>query len=102
MIIEKKVLMKIVASFLFCYTLIVFNSCASSDGSYVFKYSNEQPEAAIRSQSMLFLRKLWKKKRMAELRWNCFLGVSLVMKENLWIWFLLAHYKELEVVFLMM
>ena len=41
--------------------LIFFSSCTTNESGYVFKYSNEQPESAIRSQSMLFLGKARKK-----------------------------------------
>ena len=32
-------------------------SCSKKEEGYIFKYANEQPESAIRSQSMLFFKK---------------------------------------------
>ena len=32
-------------------------SCSKKEEGYIFKYANEQPESAIRSQSMPFFRK---------------------------------------------
>jgi C4-dicarboxylate-binding protein DctP len=37
-----------------CLLVVASASCTRSDKGLVFKYANEQPEAAIRSQSMLF------------------------------------------------
>ena len=54
MLTRNKFLMKIVTTFLFCYTLLVFNSCATTDVCDVFKYSNDHPVAAIRIKSILF------------------------------------------------
>ena len=34
--------------------LLFFISCGDKNSDYVFQYSNEQPESAIRSQSMLY------------------------------------------------
>ncbi|TNF76469.1 MAG: hypothetical protein EP299_05385, partial [Acidobacteria bacterium] len=37
-----------------CLLAVASASCTRSDKGLVFKYANEQPEAAIRSQSMLY------------------------------------------------
>ena len=48
-----------------CLLVVASASCTRSDKGLVFKYANEQPEAAIRSQSMLYfeeeLEKIFKK-----------------------------------------
>ena len=41
-----------------CWTLgITAAACSQDERPFVFRYANEQPEAAIRSQSMLFFEK---------------------------------------------
>ncbi|MGB5816194.1 MAG: TRAP transporter substrate-binding protein [Thermoanaerobaculia bacterium] len=40
----------------FCLLAIASASCTRSDKGLIFKYANEQPEAAIRSQSMLYFK----------------------------------------------
>ena len=74
MLTRNKTLMKIVNTFLFCYVLIVFISCAKNNGEYVFKYSNEQPEAAIRSQSMLFFKENLEKETSGRIKVELFFG----------------------------
>lgn len=68
MIIKNNIYLQIARSALFCLVLQFFNSCTTGDKGYVFKYSNEQPETAIRSQSMLFLKRDLKRNRMVKLK----------------------------------
>ena len=74
MLTRNKTLMKTVNTFLFCYVLIVFISCAKNNGEYVFKYSNEQPKAAIRSQSMLFFKENLEKETSGRIKVELFFG----------------------------
>ena len=102
MLTRSKFLMKIATTFLFCYTLLVFNSCATSDGSYVFKYSNEQPEVAIRSQSMLFFKETLEKETNGRIKVELFFGGILGNERELMDLVSTGALQGQEVVFLMM
>jgi len=43
--------------FFWASLLILLPSCVEESSSYIFTYSNEQPEGSLRSQSMLFFKK---------------------------------------------
>jgi len=82
MIIKNNIYLQIARSALFCLVLQFFNSCTTGDKGYVFKYSNEQPETAIRSQSMLFFKERLEKESDGKIKVD--LVAYLVTKENLW------------------
>ena len=52
--------------------LIFFSSCTTNESGYVFKYSNEQPESAIRSQSMLFFKEKLEKESNGKIKVELF------------------------------
>ena len=43
-------------------------SCSKKEEGYIFKYANEQPESAIRSQSMLFSKNNLRQNQKIKLR----------------------------------
>ena len=47
-------------------------SCSKKEERYIFKYANEQPESAIRSQSMLFFKKQLETKTKDEIKVELF------------------------------
>ena len=59
---------------LFSLQLLFTSSCEKSRENYVFKYSNEQPEAAIRSQSMVFFKEQLEKKTDGKIKVDLFFG----------------------------
>ena len=72
MIIKNNIYLQIARSALFCLVLQLFNSCTTGDEGYVFKYSNEQPETAIRSQSMLFFKERLEKESDGKIKVDLF------------------------------
>ena len=72
MIIKNNIYLQIARSALFCLVLQFFNSCTTGDKGYVFKYSNEQPETAIRSQSMLFFKERLEKESDGKIKVDLF------------------------------
>jgi len=54
--------------------LLFTSSCEKSRENYVFKYSNEQPETAIRSQSMVFFKEQLEKKTDGKIKVDLFFG----------------------------
>ena len=72
MIIKNNIYLQIARSALFCLVLQFFNSCTTGDKGYVFKYSNEQPETAIRSQSMLFFKEKLEKESDGKIKVDLF------------------------------
>ena len=61
------------SAFVYC-VLIFFSSCTTNESGYVFKYSNEQPESAIRSQSMLFFKEKLEKESNGKIKVELFFG----------------------------
>jgi len=59
---------------LFSLLLLFTSSCEKNRENYVFKYSNEQPEAAIRSQSMVFFKKQLEEKTNGKIKVDLFFG----------------------------
>jgi len=47
-------------------------SCSTKEEGYIFKYANEQPESAIRSQSMLFFKKQLETKTKGDIKVELF------------------------------
>ena len=72
MIIKNNIYLQTARSALFCLVLQFFNSCTTGDKGYVFKYSNEQPETAIRSQSMLFFKERLEKESDGRIKVDLF------------------------------
>ena len=60
--------------FLLTVVLLFFISCGDKNSGYVFKYSNEQPESAIRSQSMLYFKEKLEKETNGKIRVELFFG----------------------------
>ena len=60
--------------FLLAVVLLFFISCGDKNSDYVFKYSNEQPESAIRSQSMLYFKEKLEKETNGKIRVELFFG----------------------------
>ena len=54
--------------------LLLVVSCGSSSNQLVFKYGNEQPEAALRSQSMLFFKEELEKRSQGKIKVELFFG----------------------------
>ena len=52
--------------------LMLFGSCRRNQEGYVFKYSNEQPESAIRSQSMVYFKDKLEKETNGKIRVELF------------------------------
>ena len=52
--------------------LILFGSCKTNQKGYVFKYSNEQPESAIRSQSMVYFKEKLEKETNGKIKVELF------------------------------
>ncbi len=52
-------------------------SCSQDAGALVFKYGNEQPEGALRSQSMLFFKEELEKRSEGRIRVELFFGGTL-------------------------
>ena len=59
---------------LFFLLLLFTSSCEKNRENYVFKYSNEQPEAAIRSQSMIFFKEKLEEKTSGKIKVDLFFG----------------------------
>ena len=59
---------------LFFLLLLFTSSCEKNRENYVFKYSNEQPEAAIRSQSMIFFKEKLEEKTGGKIKVDLFFG----------------------------
>ena len=59
---------------LFFLLLLFTSSCEKNRKNYVFKYSNEQPEAAIRSQSMIFFKEKLEEKTSGKIKVDLFFG----------------------------
>ena len=59
---------------LFSLLFIFTSSCEKNRENYVFKYSNEQPEAAIRSQSMIFFKEKLEEKTNGKIKVDLFFG----------------------------
>ena len=60
--------------FLLAVVLLFFISCGDKNSGYVFKYSNEQPESAIRSQSMLYFKEKLEKETNGKIGVELFFG----------------------------
>ena len=60
--------------FLLTVVLLFFISCGEKNSGYVFKYSNEQPESAIRSQSMLYFKEKLEKETNGKIGVELFFG----------------------------
>ncbi|MGB3562257.1 MAG: TRAP transporter substrate-binding protein DctP, partial [Thermoanaerobaculia bacterium] len=58
----------------FCLLAIASASCTRSDKGLIFKYANEQPEAAIRSQSMLYFKDELEKRSAGKLEVELYFG----------------------------
>ena len=58
--------------FLLTAVLLFFISCSDKKSGYVFKYSNEQPESAIRSQSMLYFKERLEKETNGKIKVELF------------------------------
>ncbi len=54
--------------FVLTVVLLFFIACSDKNSGYVFKYSNEQPESAIRSQSMIYFKEILEKETNEKLR----------------------------------
>lgn len=52
----------------------IFVSCSSSPSQIIFKYGNEQPEAALRSQSMRFFKEALEKRSGGRIKVELFFG----------------------------
>ena len=61
-------------SILFSLPLLFTSSCKKNKESYVFKYSNEQPESAIRSQSMVFFKEQLEVETNGKIKVDLFFG----------------------------
>ena len=61
-------------SILFSIQLLFMSSCEKNRENYIFKYSNEQPEKAIRSQSMVFFKEQLEKKTNGKIKVDLFFG----------------------------
>jgi len=59
---------------LFSLLLLFTSSCEKNRENYIFKYSNEQPEAAIRSQSMIFFKEQLEEKTNGKIKVDLFFG----------------------------
>ena len=60
--------------FLLTAVLLFFIACSDKNSGYVFKYSNEQPESAIRSQSMLYFKERLEKETNGKIKVELFFG----------------------------
>ena len=60
--------------FVLTVVLLFFISCSDKNSGYVFKYSNEQPESAIRSQSMLYFKEKLEKETNGKIKVELFFG----------------------------
>lgn len=60
--------------YLLTAVLLFFISCSDKKSGYVFKYSNEQPESAIRSQSMLYFKERLEKETNGKIKVELFFG----------------------------
>ncbi len=58
----------------FCLAAILVVSCSDPDQGLVFRYANEQPEGALRSQSMLFLRHELEERTGGRIRVDLYFG----------------------------
>ena len=57
-----------------CLAPIHAVSCSDREQSFVFRYANEQPEGALRSQSMLFLEKELEERTGGRIRVELYFG----------------------------
>lgn len=58
----------------FCIGASLVVSCADRDQGFVFRYANEQPEGALRSQSMLFMKRELEKRTGGRIRVELYFG----------------------------
>ena len=58
----------------FCLAGILVVSCTDPDQGFVFRYANEQPEGALRSQSMLFMKKELEERTGGRIRVELYFG----------------------------
>lgn len=58
----------------FCLAAILVVSCSDRDQGLVFRYANEQPEGALRSQSMLFLKRELEERTGGRIRVDLYFG----------------------------
>ena len=65
---------KTIRSTLIFSVLAIIFSCTKKDDGYTFKYSNEQPQNAIRSQSMLFFKEKLEKETNGKIKVELFFG----------------------------
>ena len=56
---------------------LLVSSCPPNDRGFVFSYSNEQPQAALRSQSMLFFQKELEERSAGQIRVELYFGGAL-------------------------
>ncbi len=54
--------------------LVFFICCTTNESGHVFKYSNEQPESAIRSQSMIYFKEKLEKETNGRIKVELFFG----------------------------
>ena len=54
--------------------LVLFICCTTNESGHVFKYSNEQPESAIRSQSMIYFKEKLEKETNGRIKVELFFG----------------------------
>jgi tripartite ATP-independent transporter DctP family solute receptor len=54
--------------------LMFFSCCTTNESGHVFKYSNEQPESAIRSQSMIYFKEKLEKETNGRIKVELFFG----------------------------
>ena len=71
---KNKIFFQVIFSVLLCCMLIFSSSCTTNESGYVFKYSNEQPESAIRSQSMLIFKERLEKESNGKIKVELFFG----------------------------
>ena len=73
-ILKTKDMYRLFFPILFFLLLLFTSSCEKNRENYVFKYSNEQPEAAIRSQSMIFFKEKLEEKTNGKIKVDLFFG----------------------------
>jgi C4-dicarboxylate-binding protein DctP len=68
---------RLLRSVAICWLGVAAAACSQEESAIVFRYANEQPEAAIRSQSMLFFEEELEKRSGGRIRVELYLGGSL-------------------------
>ncbi len=71
---ERLALFRFFCVVLIALIMLITASCSKQDGAIVFKYAHEQPEPAIRSQSMKFFQKELEKRSNGRIKVELFFG----------------------------